>query len=135
MGVASLVIGIIAALFAFIPGINAIMFLPAIVGLVLGIVDLAKKSKSGESKGLGIAGVILNSVAIVLTIIVLMFVGIIGLAFLSSDFKSEIIDTNSNRVFVDDCGFDCTDVNFEYDYDYYYESNGYDDYESDSYDY
>lgn len=68
MGTASLVIGIIALILGFIPLCGIIALIPAIVGLILGIVDLAKKSKSGEKKGIPLAGVILCAISIVIII-------------------------------------------------------------------
>ena len=68
MGVASLVLGIISIIIGFIPFCGAIALLPAIIGLILGIVDVVKKSKSGESKGMSIAGIVLSAIAIVVII-------------------------------------------------------------------
>lgn len=65
MGVASLVLGIVSIIIGFIPFCGAIAFIPAVIGLILGIVDAVKKSKSQESKGMAIAGIILSAIAIV----------------------------------------------------------------------
>jgi len=70
MGIAALILGILSILVAFIPGCGLIMaFLPALIGLILGIVDVVKKSKSGGKKGLGIAGIILTVLAIIIAIV------------------------------------------------------------------
>ena len=45
MGIASLILGIISLSMGWIPFICFIMFALAIVGLILGAVDVAKKSK------------------------------------------------------------------------------------------
>jgi len=66
MGIASMVIGIIAAILAFIPFCGYFAFIPAVIGLVLGIVDVALKSKSQKSKGQGVTGIVLNGVAILI---------------------------------------------------------------------
>jgi hypothetical protein len=76
MGVASMVIGIVSAVLGFIPLCGNIAFVPAIVGLVLGIVDVVKKSKNQLPKGQGIAGIVLCSVALVL----IMFYNVILIA-------------------------------------------------------
>ena len=68
MGVASMVIGIVAVIFGFIPFCGAWAVAPAIVGLVLGIVDLVLKTKRGQPRGTAIAGVILNPLAIIIII-------------------------------------------------------------------
>lgn len=66
MGVASLVLGIVSIVLGFIPFCGAIAFIPAVIGLILGIVDAVKKSKSQEPKGMAIAGIILSAIAIVI---------------------------------------------------------------------
>lgn len=68
MGVASLVIGIIALILGFVPFCGIIALIPAIVGLILGIVDAVKKSKAGAKKGMSIAGIVLCSISIVIII-------------------------------------------------------------------
>ena len=66
MGVASLVLGILSILICWIPCVNYLAFVPAVIGVILGIVDTVKKSKSGEKKGMAIAGLILSAVAVVI---------------------------------------------------------------------
>ena len=68
MGVASLVLGIISVIGGFIPGCNIFFVVPELVGLILGIVDTIKKGKSGEGKGMSIAGIILSIIAFVVII-------------------------------------------------------------------
>lgn len=50
MGVASLVLGILSLIIGFVPFCGAIALLPAIIGLILGIVDVALKSKKVNQK-------------------------------------------------------------------------------------
>jgi hypothetical protein len=66
MGIASMIIGIVALVLALIPPLNLLVFLPALVGLGLGIADLAAKAKSGQPRGMAIAGVILNPLAAII---------------------------------------------------------------------
>jgi len=75
MGIAALVIGIIAVVFGFIPFCGYFALLPAIVGLILGIIDVKNKSKAQQPKGKGMAGVVLNAVAI---IVILLWTLVIG---------------------------------------------------------
>lgn len=84
MGIASMVIGIVAAILGFIPYCNFFAIIPAIVGLVLGIVDVAKKSKLNVPKGMGVAGIVLNSVAIVIILLWVFIIGAFTAATLSS---------------------------------------------------
>ena len=72
MGVASLVLGIVSFVFGFIPCVNYIATVPAIIGLILGIVDAVKKSKAQEPKGMAIAGIILSALALVWGVIAII---------------------------------------------------------------
>lgn len=89
MGVAALVLGIISIVIGFIPVIGAIAFVPAIVGLILGIVDIVKKNKEKQPKGMSIAGTVLSSIAIVF---ILFWISIFGIA------AKEVIDTYGNDI-------------------------------------
>ena len=90
MGIATLILGIISFILSFIPICGLVGLLPAIIGLILGIVEVVKKSKAGEPKGLGIAGIILTSIALVVSIVWnLVIVAAIGVA------ASEYEDYNS----------------------------------------
>jgi hypothetical protein len=64
MGVASMVIGIVAAVMGFLPFCGYFAFLPAIVGLVLGIVDVRQRTAENLPKSQGVAGIVLNGIAI-----------------------------------------------------------------------
>lgn len=81
MGIAALILGIISFILSFIPICGLIGLVPAIIGLILGIVEVVKKSKTKEPKGLGIAGIILTAIAIVVSIVWnLVVVAAIGVA-------------------------------------------------------
>ncbi len=69
MGIASMVIGIIAAILGFVPFCNYFALIPAIVGLVLGAVDMVSKKKKQLPRGIAISGVVLNIIAIALIIV------------------------------------------------------------------
>jgi len=89
MGIAALILGILSILLSFIPGCGLIMvFLPALIGLILGIVDVVKKSKSGGKKGLGIAGIILNVLAIIISIVSTVLGGALSGAALEEEMSS-----------------------------------------------
>lgn len=75
MGVASLVLGIISVIVGFIPLCGTWALVPAIVGLILGIVEAVKKSKAKEPKGKAIAGIVCSAIAIV---IIFVWTAIIG---------------------------------------------------------
>jgi len=61
MDIASLVIGIIAAMVGFIPCVNTLVIIPAIVGLILGIISFKKKKAEELPSGMALAGIILNA--------------------------------------------------------------------------
>lgn len=65
MGIAALILGIMSLIVGFMPFCGVIAFIPAIVGLILGIVDTVQKSNKKEKKGMSIAGIVLNGIAIV----------------------------------------------------------------------
>jgi len=75
MSVASMVIGIIAAILGFVPLCNYFAFIPAVIGLVLGIVDIVLKNKNQQPKGMAIAGITLNGIAILLIFIWTVLLG------------------------------------------------------------
>jgi len=60
MGLAAMIIGIIAVVLGFIPFCGF---------FALGIVDVSKKSKAKQPKGQGMAGIVLNAVAIVVILV------------------------------------------------------------------
>ena len=72
MGVAALVLGIISILIAFIPFCGVIAFLPALIGFILGIVFVVGGKKRNEPVGIGIAGLVLNLIALLVIIIGLL---------------------------------------------------------------
>lgn len=89
MGIAALVLGIISIILGFIPLIGAIAFVPAIVGLVLGIVDIVNKNKKKEPKGMSIAGTVLSAIAIVF---IIFWIFVVGVA------TKEVLDTYGDNV-------------------------------------
>ncbi len=60
-----------------------IAFIPAIIGLILGIVEIVKKSKEKASKGMGIAGTILSAISIV---VMIFWFFVVGIAFSTVDY-------------------------------------------------
>lgn len=76
MGIASMVIGIIALIFSLIPFCGSWALLPAIVGLILGAVDMVQKKKQGQPRGMAIAGLVLNIITLVFCLFwTFLFVG------------------------------------------------------------
>jgi hypothetical protein len=95
LGLASLIIGIVALLGAFIPLVNYVSGFLALVGLVLGIIGLVLKNRA---RGLAIAGTATSGVALVLSIVLAIaysaaFVDAVNDSF-ATDISSEQIVTD-----------------------------------------
>lgn len=72
LGIAALIIGIIAVLVAFIPFLNVAAYIFAPIAIILGIVGIVLAKKAAKSKTLAIVGLVLGAVALVIAIIVHM---------------------------------------------------------------
>lgn len=72
MDIASLVIGIIAAVVGFIPCVNTLVILPAIVGLILGIIAFKQKRAEELPSGIALTGIILNSLPLLVMTVYLI---------------------------------------------------------------
>lgn len=70
MGIASFVVGLTCLILS--PFLNVLLILPAILALVLGIVDVVIKSKKKEPKGLAIAGIVLSTIALAICILIIV---------------------------------------------------------------
>ena len=69
MGVAALVIGIVSLIVGFIPFCGTWAMLPAVVGLILGIVDTVLRSGRKQPRGMSIAGIVLNALAMLIIVV------------------------------------------------------------------
>ena len=69
MGLAAKIIGIIDVVLGFITFLGMIALVPAIIGLILGIVDVTKKLKAKQPKGKGMVGIVLNALAIIVILL------------------------------------------------------------------
>lgn len=72
MAIASMVLGIVAVLFSFIPVVNLLSFLLGIAAVVFGIIALKKNS---ASKGMSITGIITGAVSLFIAMLVLILFG------------------------------------------------------------
>jgi len=64
MDIASLVLGIISIVFGVFPFCGTFFLLPALVGLILGIVFLATAKRHKKPRGMAIAGTATSAIAI-----------------------------------------------------------------------
>jgi hypothetical protein len=77
MGVASLVMGILALVICWIPCLSDWAILFAILGIIFGAVGIVKAKKTNKGKGLSIAGLVCSIVA---TTVVVLWVFVIAAA-------------------------------------------------------
>ena len=77
MGVASLVMGILALVVCWIPCFSDWAILFAILGIIFGAVGIVKAKKTSKGKGLSIAGLVCSIVA---TTVVVLWVFVIAAA-------------------------------------------------------
>ena len=82
---------------SFIPFCGTWAVIPAIVGLVLGIIDWVKKKKTGEAKGKSIAGTICSGVAIVIIIVYWLLFGV-AIKKTGDELQKAIESTDWNKV-------------------------------------
>jgi hypothetical protein len=101
VGVISLVIGILAVLFSFIPCLGLYAFIPGGVGLILGVIGLlmSYSSEGRYKRGMPIAGLSVNAVAILFG---LSWIFVINhwkkeLNKFDKDFQAEMAKTEAER--------------------------------------
>lgn len=70
MGIASFILGLIGFITICIPCLSQLL---AILALVFGIIDVAKKGKIGEPRGFAITGIVLSTITLVISIIFAIF--------------------------------------------------------------
>ncbi len=64
LGVAGLVLGIVAAVVAFVPCLGMYAIIPGVIGLVLSVISILQANKAGAAKGMAIAGLVCSIVGI-----------------------------------------------------------------------
>src|SRR6478609_8260623 len=62
LGIAGLVLGILAAILSFIPCLGMYAIFPGIIGLILSIISIVQAGKAGAAKGMAIAGLVCSIV-------------------------------------------------------------------------
>ncbi len=64
LGIAGLVLGILAAVVSFVPCLGMYAMFPGIIGLVLSLISIIQANKAGAAKGMAIAGLVCSLVGI-----------------------------------------------------------------------
>ena len=72
MGIAGMILGILAVVFFWVPVLNFILI---VVGLPLSIAGLVVGKSRGEPVGMAIAGIVLNCIPLAINIIILILIG------------------------------------------------------------
>ncbi len=62
LGIAGLVLGIIAAIVSFIPCLGTFALIPGIIGIILSAISMAQANKAGAAKGMAVAGLVCSIV-------------------------------------------------------------------------
>lgn len=70
-----MIIGILGVITSFIPCVGIFSLIPVIVGFILGIVDTVMKGKRSLPRGMSIAGVVLNAIALLFIIVQFFVIG------------------------------------------------------------
>ncbi|MCY7298682.1 MAG: DUF4190 domain-containing protein [Ilumatobacteraceae bacterium] len=87
LGITSLILGIVAVLGFAVPVVNVFSALLAVVGLVLGIIALARRA---GSRGLSLSGTIVSAIALVLSVIFIIIYAV-GLGAAIDEVASESV--------------------------------------------
>lgn len=111
LGVAALVIGIVALLGAFIPFANYGTGFLAFVGLVLGIIGLVLK---GRKRKIAIAGTILSGAALILSIVMAIVYTAVFAAAIQTGIDEEIAASDVDVALVYEVTGDSTDASITY---------------------
>ncbi len=101
MGVAAFVLGIISIIFSCIPACNYFFIIPALIGLILGIVDIISKIKNKGKKGIGIAGMILSLLALIIIVGETILLVILGISFDNGNVNNWTEDLEKNNSYIE----------------------------------
>ena len=122
MGIASFVVGLLVLMLS--PFLNILLILPAILGVLLGIIDALIKSRRKESKGFAVAGIILSSIGLVVCVLITLTKYFIydTISFPSNNKtingKTSIIASEGEPTTVDELIVTLTSVDYDFK-DYY----------------
>jgi len=74
MGIAGLVLGILAAIGGWIPPLSYFAWFIAILGIVLSAIGMSKAKKENQPTGAAVAGLVLSIIGLVISVIGLLCV-------------------------------------------------------------
>ena len=91
-GIASLILGILALLIAFIPCIGIFALLPGIIAIVLSIVGLSQARNSNGTTGIIIAGLVISIIGTLIAAVWILFFSASGLLLKNLDNENGKLD-------------------------------------------
>ena len=101
-GIVALILGIIGFILAIIPVVNFFAYPLVIVGIILGIVSRLQAKGGKGPKGAATAGIIISTIALVVTIIMSILVAMATTVTYSPHNASGIVSINHSIACVDD---------------------------------
>jgi hypothetical protein len=69
LGLTALILGILSVLISIVPFCNYVGLIPAIIGIVLGVVSLTQKDESYNARPLAITGLVFCVIAVIMSIV------------------------------------------------------------------
>jgi hypothetical protein len=78
LGVTGLVLGILAAIFGWIPGVNYVSWILGIVGIIFSVNDMSKAKKQNQPIGMCTAGLVLSIIGLAFSFIGLICTVCVG---------------------------------------------------------
>jgi hypothetical protein len=69
LGLTALILGIISVIISMVPFCNYVGLIPAIIGIVLGVVSLTQKDDTINARPLAITGLVFCVIAVVMSIV------------------------------------------------------------------
>ena len=78
MATASLVLGIVTIVLAFIPFLNTICPITGILAIIFGIINLCKDKENSKKFSKPVVGILLSTLAVSISYVIMMIYGIVG---------------------------------------------------------
>ncbi len=91
-GIASLILGIVALLIAFIPCIGLFALIPGIVAIVLATTGLSQANKANGAKGINVAGLVVSILGTAIAVVWLLVFAAGGALLKGGRFMDKIKD-------------------------------------------
>lgn len=116
MGIAALILGIVSGIVSLFPFCGIVAFLPATIGVILGIIDIVIKANNKQPKGISIAGTIISVLSVVFIIIYnLIWLSAIASSVTDNSLEYDDSEYNESPDYIEDIpdAFDNYDINYD----------------------